>query len=68
MLVTFPVERYALTPMLSLAHRLGRAFSPADSFYIALARVLGASLLTCDAPLGRTAQELARVETVIIER
>lgn len=68
MLATFPIERHALAPLLPLAHRLGRAFSPADSFYIALARVLDASLLTCDAPLGRAAQERARVRTVVIER
>lgn len=67
-LATLPIDRYPLTPLLAEAHHLGRAFAPADSFYVALARLLDATLLTCDAPLGRAARELAGARTIVVER
>lgn len=65
-LARFPIERHPLTPLLPLAHRLGRGFSPADSFYVALAHVLEATLVTCDIALGRAARDQAQARVVIV--
>lgn len=48
-----PIERYGLPPLLLEAWNLRRNVANSDALYVALARILGASLVTTDARLSR---------------
>jgi predicted nucleic acid-binding protein len=48
-----PVSRFALAPLLPAAWELRATVSLRDGFYVALARKLGATLVTADARLAR---------------
>lgn len=53
-LARLPVERYALAPLLVDAWALRESVSLRDALYVALARRLGAALLTTDRRLTRS--------------
>jgi predicted nucleic acid-binding protein len=63
-LATLGAERVALSGLLLHAHVLSDRVSATDSFYIALARARGVSLLTTDARLARGGATLARVRLI----
>lgn len=61
-LAELPGERVPLAPLLPAAFQLLDRIGAHDSFYVVLALVRGASLLTSDGPLARAAEQLgARV-------
>lgn len=53
-----PGERVPLAPLLRAAYQLFDQVGAHDSFYVALALALRATLLTSDAPLARAAEQL----------
>lgn len=63
-----PVRRYPHTPLLERIWALRRNLTAYDAAYIALAELLEATLLTCDAPLGRAPGHRARVEVILTSR
>ena len=63
-LAALAADRVALPPLLAEAHALADRVSVGDAFYLALARVRSAELLTADAHLARAAVGLARVRLI----
>ena len=63
-LAELAVERVGLPGLLGQAHELADRLSPPDAFYVALARIQGAELLTCDARLAETAAAFGAVRLV----
>lgn len=59
-----PVRRYPHNPLVERIWALRRNLTAYDAAYIALAEALDATLVTCDAPLGRAPGHRARVEVV----
>ena len=58
------LQRHAHEPLLDRVWELRGNFSAYDAVYVALAEVLEATLLTCDAALARAPGKRARVELV----
>ncbi len=58
-----PIIRHEHGPLLQRAWELRRSMSGYDALYVALAEALEATLVTCDARLGRARGHVARVET-----
>jgi predicted nucleic acid-binding protein len=58
------VERHSHEPLLDRVWALRDNLTAYDAVYVALAEVLGATLLTCDARLARASGVRARVELV----
>lgn len=67
-LARFPGRRIPLAGLVAPSHALGRAFAPADAFYVALAKAVEVEFLTCDARLGRAAEQIAGIRVVTISR
>jgi predicted nucleic acid-binding protein len=63
-LLAWDVERHSHGPLVQRAWSLRSGITAYDATYVALAEALGATLLTCDARLARTAERFARVEVV----
>jgi predicted nucleic acid-binding protein len=63
-LVQLPVVRHPHEPLLERIWQLRTDLTAYDAAYIALAESLGATLLTCDARLGRAAIAGVTVEVV----
>lgn len=59
-----PGHRHRHGLLLADAFRLATRFSSYDAVYVALARLLDATLVTCDAPLARQAATIVDVELV----
>lgn len=57
-------ERVALTPLLAEAFALRDRFAAYDAFYAIVARLSGATLVTCDRGLARAADGYCDVEYV----
>lgn len=53
-----PGERVPLAPLIPFAYELFDRVAAHDAFYVALARLRGAPLLTADGPLARSAEAL----------
>lgn len=66
LLADIPGERVPLSPLLPAAYDLFDRVGAHDSFYVALARLRGAPLLTSDAPLAAAAEALG--VTVVLRR
>ena len=64
LLASLAAERVPLPPLLASADALGERFSAPDSLYVALAQVIGAQLVTCDAGLARACTGLVSVRLV----
>jgi len=65
-LIALAAERVSLPALLPAAHALADAVSASDAFYLALARVQDADLLTFDARLAKAATRLARVRLMTV--
>lgn len=61
-----PLVRYPHDPLLARMWELRENFTMYDATYVALAETLGATLVTCDARLGRA--PLPGVEVVVVGR
>lgn len=59
-----PVERYPHLPLLRRAWSLRASLTAYDATYVALAEALDATLLTCDARLGRVHGHGAAIEVI----
>jgi predicted nucleic acid-binding protein len=59
-------ERIALTPLLGEAFAVRDRFGPYDAFYAVVARLSGATLLTCDRRLARGAEGYCKFEYVAL--
>lgn len=51
-------ERVPLGPLVPAAYRIYDTIGAHDVFYVVLAQIRAATLLTCDGPLARAAQQL----------
>ena len=60
----WPGERFSHQPLLERVWELGRSIRAWDVFYVALAEVLQATLLTSDARLGSAAGPRCRIEVL----
>lgn len=58
------IDRHAHDPMLDRIWELRGQVTAYDAAYLALTEVLGATLLTCDRRLAKTAGKTARVEVL----
>ncbi len=58
LLCAIPGERVPLAPLLPHAYALFDRVGAHDAFYLVLAQLRGAPLLTADGPLARTAESL----------
>lgn len=58
------LQRHAHEPLLQRVWELRENLTAYDAVYVALAEVLDAPLLTCDAPLARAPGHAARVEHI----
>jgi predicted nucleic acid-binding protein len=63
-LVRFAAQRIEPRLLLRAIHELGPRFAPQDAAYVALARGLDAELVTCDGPLARACDGVAKVRLV----
>lgn len=63
-LVRLAAQRVEPRLLLRAIHDLGPRFAPADAAYVALAREMGAELVTCDGPLARACAGLVRVRLI----
>jgi len=63
-LAALPLERYPHLPLLGRAWSLRSSLTAYDATYVALAEALDATLLTCDARLGRAHGHGADVEVL----
>jgi predicted nucleic acid-binding protein len=63
-LAEMPIVRYPHTPLLERIWQLRANLTGYDTAYLALAEILGAPLLTCDAKLATAPGHRARVEVM----
>ncbi len=56
------LRRFAFLPMLNRVRELYDSLSPYDASYVALAQIIGVSLLTCDARIARSGSPRCQVE------
>jgi predicted nucleic acid-binding protein len=63
-LADFPIIRYSHEPLLERIWELRHSMTAYDAAYVALAEALDATLVTCDARLGRTRGHGARMEVI----
>jgi predicted nucleic acid-binding protein len=61
----FDLHRHAHLDLLDRAWAVRENLSAYDAMYIALAEALDATLVTCDAPLGKAPGHRARVEVLV---
>jgi predicted nucleic acid-binding protein len=62
--LALPLERYSHDLLVPRIWQLRHNLTAYDAAYVALAEVLGATLLTCDGPLSRASGHLAKVEVL----
>lgn len=58
------LQRVAIVPLVAQVFALGDRFAAYDAFYVAVARLGGATLVTCDRGLARAAKGYCKVEYV----
>ena len=63
-LADLPIVRYAHEPLLPRVWELRENFTAYDAAYVALAEAVGATLVTCDARLGRAPLDGVTVEVI----
>ena len=63
---TLRLQRVAIVPLVAEAFALRERFAPYESFYAIVARLSGATLVTCDRGLARAANGYCTVEYVAV--
>ena len=63
-LARFPARRVPLAGLMARAHALRARFSPADSFYVALAQRVEGEFVTCDRTLAEACDDLVAVRLI----
>jgi len=63
---TLRLQRVAIVPMVAEAFALRDRFAANDAFYAIVARLSGATLVTCDRGLARAAKDYCKVEYVAL--
>ena len=63
---TLRLQRVAIVPLVAEAFALRERFAAHDSFYAIVARLSGATLVTCDRGLARAADGYCTVEYVAV--
>ena len=63
---TLRLQRVAIVPLVAEAFALRERFAAHDSFYAIVARLSGATLVTCDCGLARAADGYCTVEYVAV--
>lgn len=63
---TLRLQRVAIVPLVGEAFALRERFAAYDSFYAIVARLSGATLVTCDRGLARAAKGYCKVEYVAL--
>src|SRR5439155_9057987 len=63
---TLRLQRVAIVPLVAEAFALRDRFGAYDAFYAIVARLSGATLVTCDRGLARTADGYCKVEYVAV--